>query len=52
MTSSDHLETLAQTLEATGDYEALFPDHAYRRAWQAFDAQLDGRQAEVVKAIG
>ncbi|MFD2502737.1 hypothetical protein ACFSTI_33165 [Rhizorhabdus histidinilytica] len=25
--------------------EALFPDHAYRRAWQAFDAQLDGRQA-------
>src|SRR3546814_8552731 len=22
--------------------EALFPDHAYRRAWEAFDAQLDG----------
>src|SRR3546814_20032437 len=25
--------------------ESLFPEHAYRRAWQAFDAQLDGRQA-------
>jgi len=25
--------------------EALFPDHAYRRAWQAFDAKLDPRQA-------
>src|SRR3546814_13799293 len=25
--------------------EALFPDHADRRAWQAFDAQLDVRQA-------
>jgi hypothetical protein len=25
--------------------EALFPDHVYRRASQAFDAQLDGRQA-------
>ncbi|HUD94610.1 MULTISPECIES: IS21 family transposase [Sphingobium] len=25
--------------------DALFPDHAYRRAWQAFDAQLDARQA-------
>lgn len=24
---------------------ALFPDHAYRRAWQAFDAQLDPRHA-------
>ena len=25
--------------------DALFPDHAYRRAWQAFDAHLDARQA-------
>lgn len=25
--------------------DALFPDHAYRRAWQAFDDQLDPRQA-------
>lgn len=25
--------------------DALFPRHAYRRAWQAFDAQLDPRQA-------
>lgn len=25
--------------------DALFPNHAYRRAWQAFDAQLDARQA-------
>lgn len=25
--------------------DALFPDHAYRRAWQAFDARLDPRQA-------
>jgi hypothetical protein len=25
--------------------EALFPDHAYRRAWQAFETRLDPRQA-------
>jgi hypothetical protein len=25
--------------------DALFPDHAYRRAWQAFEDQLDERQA-------
>lgn len=25
--------------------DALFPRHAYRRAWQAFDEQLDPRQA-------
>jgi hypothetical protein len=25
--------------------DALFPDHAYRRAWQAFDGHLDARQA-------
>jgi len=25
--------------------DALFPAHAYRRAWQAFDDQLDARQA-------
>jgi hypothetical protein len=25
--------------------DALFPNHAYRRAWQAFDAALDARQA-------
>jgi hypothetical protein len=25
--------------------EALFPDHAYRRAWQAFEAQPDPRKA-------
>jgi hypothetical protein len=25
--------------------DALFPHHAYRRAWQAFDDRLDNRQA-------
>lgn len=25
--------------------DALFPSHAFRRAWQAFDEQLDSRQA-------
>jgi hypothetical protein len=25
--------------------DALFPNHAYRRAWQAFDAQIEARQA-------
>jgi hypothetical protein len=25
--------------------DALFPNHAYRRAWQAFDARIEARQA-------